>query len=490
MLLSDIDTWNVGALQSIAFELGDELKTIEGVAGDLELISRLPGWDSPAADAARGKIHSTTGKVLDDAAAIGAVQQLAEETSAAVAKLQSELAAVRADVAAQGGFLQLAANGDVTITGPPDIREELQPIADNIEARAKALIHQAEDIDADCAEVFGHLEHGDITARGATDFATAQEMGRDQSGLSAPYPPEGEEVTPQNVNAWWDALSDEEQQKVIAEHPDWIANRDGVPVPARHQANIPVLERELADVQRQLDALGSREDFIRSHPEMDPAQAAAVYAKRVGELQPRFDNAKAMKEALSLEGDPSKGYDPNKYLMLLEFPDGREPRAAIAVGNPDEAEHVSVTTPGVGTNPTSLPDMVEEARVSEMKRDTSWTSQAVLARRCRLSPGLAMSRRTRRTSPSWKPVSIAGPTSPPDLAEFYRGINATNEHGSDVHLSAFGHSYGSLTTAQVLNVRGATGVVDDAAFYGSPGLGYTNETWTDRVSDSRSNGRT
>lgn len=35
MLLSDIDSWNVGALQSIAFELGDELKTVEGVAADL-----------------------------------------------------------------------------------------------------------------------------------------------------------------------------------------------------------------------------------------------------------------------------------------------------------------------------------------------------------------------------------------------------------------------------------------------------------------------
>ena len=57
----------------------------------------------------------------------------------------------------------------------------------------------------------------------------------------------------------------------------------------------------------------------------------------------------------------------------------------------------------------------------------------------------------------------------PDLAEFYRGINATNEHGSDVHLSAFGHSYGSMATAQALNELGAAGVVDDAAFYGSPG---------------------
>ena len=248
MLLSEIESWNVGALKSIAFELGDELKTIENVATDLDLISRLPGWESPAADAARGRIASVKGNVLDDAAVIGAVQQLAEETAAAVAKLQTELDGIRADVAAQGGYLQLADNGDVTISGPPDIREELKPIADNIEARAQALMHQADDIDADCAQVFGHLEHGDITARGADDFAEAQQQGRDQSGLSAPYPPEGEGVTPQNVNAWWHALSEDEQQKVISEHPDWIGNRNGVPVEARSKANIPALERELTEL--------------------------------------------------------------------------------------------------------------------------------------------------------------------------------------------------------------------------------------------------
>ena len=64
----------------------------------------------------------------------------------------------------------------------------------------------------------------------------------------------------------------------------------------------------------------------------------------------------------------------------------------------------------------------------------------------------------------------------PDLAEFYRGINATNEHGSEVHLSAFGHSYGSMATAQALGELGLTGVVDDAVFYGSPGLGHTDAT--------------
>ena len=58
-----------------------------------------------------------------------------------------------------------------------------------------------------------------------------------------------------------------------------------------------------------------------------------------------------MKQALSVDGKTEKGYDPNRYLMLLEFPDGRDPRAAIAIGNPDTAEHVSVTVPGMDTEP-------------------------------------------------------------------------------------------------------------------------------------------
>ncbi|MGE2716017.1 alpha/beta hydrolase [Mycolicibacterium litorale] len=479
MLLSDIDSWNVGALHSIAFELGDELKTVEGVASDLEVISRLPGWESPAADAARGKIHETKGKVLDDAAVIGAVAQLAEETGAAVTKLQSELASVRADVAAQGGFLSLADNGDVTVTGPPEVQQELQAVAEDIESRAKALIHQAEDVDADCAEVFGHLQAGDITARGATDFATAQEVGRDQSGLSAPYPPEGDGATPGDVNAWWNALSEDEQRKVIAEHPEWIGNRDGVPVWARSDVNKATLDRELADAQRDVDAIPTLQQYLKDKGvALDRGAYGHVqdYNQMVAERRARLEGLQAMKNAVSTGGKD----DPNKYLMLLEFPDGREPRAAIAVGNPDEAKHVSVTTPGVGTTPTSLPDMVGEA--SALRSEIQ--NQLGLAGRG--GEPVSTIAWLGYEPPANDDISVfeAGfdrraNEAAPDLADFYRGVNATNVHGSEVNLSAFGHSYGSLTTAQALHELGETGVVDNAAFYGSPGLGFTDQTTTE-----------
>ncbi|MCG5432961.1 alpha/beta hydrolase family protein [Mycobacterium sp. MYCO198283] len=450
-----------------------------GVSEDLRVISQLPGWDSPAADAARGTITAAARNVLDDAAVIGAVQALAEETASGVAKLQGELADLRAAVAANRPFMQLEDDGDITVNAPADQFARLESIAQDLVVRAKALIKQAEDIDADCAEVFGHLAHGDVTAHGATDMASAVRSGRDQSGLSAPYPPEGEDVTPADVNAWWDALSTDEQRKVVAEHPDWIRNRDGVEVWARHQANVAVLDREYADAKAALDELGSREDFItnfkKMNPNADPLVAGTAYDTRRAAAQARFDDAQALKKALSVGGDIEKGYDPNRYLMLLDL-EQDETQAAIAVGNPDTAEHVSVTTPGMDTHATSLPDIVNEAGALQSEALTQ------LERVGRAGESVATIAWLGYDPPDTGDLSIAAARNQdcadqaaPDLADFYRGINATNEHGAGVHLSAFGHSYGSLTTAQALNELGETGVVDDAAFYGSPGLGVTDE---------------
>ncbi|MEV3905340.1 alpha/beta hydrolase [Mycobacterium sp. NPDC050551] len=480
MQLSDIDSWNVGALQSIAFELNDELKTVEGVASDLDLISRLPGWDSPAAEAARGKIGESKGKVLDDAAVIGAVAQLAEETGKAVTELQSELGRIRAEVAAQGGMLTLADNGDVTVHGSPETREELKNIAENLEIRAKALIHQAEDVDADCAEVFTNLSEGDVTANGATDFAAAQQMGRDHSGLSAPSPPEGEGVTPEHVRAWWEGLSADEQNRVKAEHPEWIGDRDGVPVPARDEVNRAELDRELAEAQRDVDALPpTLQEYLQQQgikPDRGAAGAVQEYNRMKADREGRLAELQGLKDSLAQRSDK----DPPKYLMLLEFPEGREPRAAVAVGNPDTAEHVTVTAPGVGTTLDSVPGMVTEAGALRTEIATQLDLAGVQGEEVATIAWLGYE------PPQADDISILEAGSDrraneaaPDLAEFYRGINATNEHGADVNLSAFGHSYGSLTTAQALNELGETGVVDNAAFYGSPGLGFTDETTTE-----------
>ena len=361
MLLSDIDTWNVGALQSIAHELGGELATIEGVASDLEVISRLPGWDSPAADAARGRIAETTGKVLDDAAVIGAVQQLASETVAAVAKLHTELDAIRADIAAQGGYLTLSDNGDVTINAPPDMRDELRPIADNIESRAHALIHQAS-------------RHRRRLRRGLRPCGEGRHHRQRRNGCRhrpgdgpRPVGPVGavstrgpEQPHPATSRLGGRRCPRRSRKPSRQSTPIGSATATGFPCRIaamstrwRWTANSPTCSDNSMSSAAARTSSATPNWMRRQPPPSTPSGSGA--------LQTRLDNAKAMKEALSMNGDPSKGYDPDRYLMLLEFPEGRDPRAAIAHGNPDTAEHVSVTMPGMDTHPTSLPGMVEEA---------------------------------------------------------------------------------------------------------------------------------
>ncbi len=58
-----------------------------------------------------------------------------------------------------------------------------------------------------------------------------------------------------------------------------------------------------------------------------------------------------------------------------------------------------------------------------------------------------------------------------DLAGFYDGLTASHE-GVPAHLTAIGHSYGSLTTGLALQEPGNHGVTD-AIFYGSPGIEAT-----------------
>lgn len=468
MNLDDIDEWNVGALNGISNELTTELNTAAEVAAELEKVSALPGWDSPAADRARNRIKTVRGNVLDDTAVLGAVQQLAEETALAVTKLQTELAGLRALVAAQDGHLSLASDGEVSISGSPEEVEKLQKLADDIETRAKALIRQAQDIDNDCAEVFGHIIKGDVTAHGATDAVSAFKAGEEQSGLSAPYPPTGPGTEPKDSTAWWNALSAEEQQKVIAEHPDWINNNEGIPTEVRNPINRARLDQAIADEQQRVP---TREELAQFYPGLTSAQLDKLFGERTRRLR----ELQGVRNAISLDPEhPERGYDPNKFLMNFN-PTDTEVNAAIAVGNPDEAQYVTVTTPGMNTHGDSMPGMVGEARALRSEIETQLRGQGVR------DPQVSSIAWFGYDPPDVDKTALgaipedranAGAV---DLADFYRGINATNIHGSDVELSAFGHSYGSTTTAQALNELGEKGVVDNAAFYGSPGLGWSNE---------------
>jgi hypothetical protein len=62
-----------------------------------------------------------------------------------------------------------------------------------------------------------------------------------------------------------------------------------------------------------------------------------------------------------------------------------------------------------------------------------------------------------------------------NLAGFYDGLDVASTQ-PDPHITALGHSYGSLTTGLALQDPGPGQPVDDAVFYGSPGINADDES--------------
>ena len=140
----------------------------------------------------------------------------------------------------------------------------------------------------------------------------------------------------------------------------------------------------------------------------------------------------------------------------------RAPRSPA--GDVDTADHVAVLTPGFGnTVGGDLPGVVETAGAL---RDRS---AAVLDGSGRSGESVAAVAWLGYDVPGG-PLDVstadAARRGGADLARFYDGIDAARP--TDPHLTALGHSYGSLTTGYAL--QQAHGV-DDAVLFGSPGIG-------------------
>lgn len=206
----------------------------------------------------------------------------------------------------------------------------------------------------------------------------------------------------------------------------------------------------------------------------------AAYATWKEKYDAATSGAKNMPDLQAV--DKSVSGFPGRKLMLLDTKSGDMAHAAVAIGDPDTASHVSITAPGLNTTVhRSIGSMTEEA--ANLQRETY--------RQLGASPGheledvstIAWIGYDAPQIPGWdeKGASLAGAwgvshddmakVGAHDLAGFYDGIKASHE-GVPAEVTAIGHSYGSLTTGLALQEPGSHGITD-AIFYGSPGIEAT-----------------
>ena len=282
--------------------------------------------------------------------------------------------------------------------------------------------------------------------------------------------------SPEEVSVWWALLSESEREALINKDPEKYGNLNGIDMASRAKAN------ELA-LNGHLDAAGNRIPgtglIEKTQNELDELNQEIERAREKGQwisldvldkqknLQNRLADLNAISEQL--------GSNPGATLLVLEPGElGENVRAAIAIGDVDNAQHVATFVPGMGTNCRDNGRLnVEFAKNLQWAADTygSPTDGSVAAIAWMGYEAPADITKTGDLSVMSTDKAEAGAEK---LNGFVTGIHAwRSERGMDVHQSVISHSYGSTTAGIAMRDIGE-GVVDDLVYTGSPGAGVSS----------------
>lgn len=241
-----------------------------------------------------------------------------------------------------------------------------------------------------------------------------------------------ENKSPEEVKKWWDSLSQGDKDRLLREQPDKLGNLNGIPVEDRTKANIEVMNRDIARVEN------------------------ATEAVPYDDMQ-RYYNAIKVRDGLAAQHEKTKAqthlyvYEPNAF--------DDQGRAAIAIGNPDNADNTTVVVPGTGNSVESQwLSSDDPARVFDQTSKADPTkSTAVLAWMGYDAPDSMADVRVGQPDLARQGGNL--------LAGDVNALSVTNR--GDSHVTVMGHSYGSTAVADAAAGSGMR--VDDVVLIGSPG---------------------
>lgn len=246
---------------------------------------------------------------------------------------------------------------------------------------------------------------------------------------------------PAEVAEYWNSLTPDEQEALIAAHPELVGATNGIPATARDEANRTLLDRDIAE--------------LSSKP----------WQQLTEDERTRLDTAQKIQDALE---DAERAADGAPVQLLLYQPDsfGTDGSVAISIGDVDNADHVSTFVPG----------MMNEAKDAEggVEYAANFRNAALAANGGANTASVFWLDYNAPGFEGENPADVLGAVSPnaaksggERLAAFQAGLQAT--HNGDAHWSVVGHSYGSTTVSYAAAASGMK--VDDIVLIGSPGAG-------------------
>lgn len=279
--------------------------------------------------------------------------------------------------------------------------------------------------------------------------------------------------SPEEVSVWWALLSESEREALINKDPEKYGNLDGIVMASRAKANDLVLNGRIDAAGHRIPGTSLLE---KAQKEYDEAKAAyerdkdSFWGRQYSDdealecyrnAENKLNDLLAVKKALD--------DDPGISLITLEFGEGGENvRAALAIGDVDNAKHVTTFVPGMTTScrrstdlnlgyARNLIDAAENAGGAEKGSvaAVAWLGYEAPPHPEELDFSVASTHKAEVGAQK--------------LNGFLTGIHSwRSERGMDVHQTPVTHSYGSLTGGFAMRDIGE-GVVDDFVYTGSPG---------------------
>lgn len=471
LTLADIERWDAGAVRDVSSALAKRGASANEVRAGLTKLPLIATWQGSGGDAARASLDKLSAYLSAHGLEMARVSSATGESADDIERIKNSLRRIDDD-ARHEGFSIDRATGEVTPLHPDMVGDPVYSMQQaDLVARISELLQAANTADAGLAQA--------ITSAGE-DAAGRPVDPRVTDALSKPLPDD-----PQQFHDLWEQLTPE-QKDALFQRDHSIGNHNGMPTVDRDYYNRLALDGELKsaqDSQAQVDALrNAHPDWANGQNIPPERKPGAFFADRpkYEAWQRQYDAARAGARHLpDLQAVERAAGKSDRYLLLLDTKSGEMTHAAIAVGNPDTAEHVSVTAPGLNTTvPDSLVGMTEEA--TNLQRESLRQLGFEPGRELEGVSTIAWLGYDTPQVPGWDDTatSLGGvwDVSHDDLAKagahnlagFYDGITASHE-GVPAELTAIGHSYGSLTTGLALQEPGNHGVTD-AIFYGSPGI--------------------
>ena len=390
------------------------------------------GWQGDAAKAAIERAEKALQRQLQLQVRLQRIQATLNSCGTQLSSLRIHILGTAAQATALGGLV--SDDGSVRATGIGGLMTPLMAAA--YTALLKKLLETFDGVDRATASA--------IASSGSPPAAP----GRSTSKI----PDKG--TDPQQVKQWWDSLSPEERQRLADEEPQRIGNLNGIPVAIRDYANRKVLNQDLDRVRHAASGAGVPAETVLASPDKYGLTQADVT---------RYRNAEKVQKGIDVNARMRPDGSPRYPVFLHTYePEafGGQGRAAIAIGNPDEADNTTVLVPGTGNSVRDgyfeRPDGLNVYQ--EIQRAAPDKTNSVVMWMGYDAPDSPTDTRIAETGLARQGGSLLAP----DVNAF----DVTNGD-KDSHVTVIGHSYGSTTVADAAAGFGMR--TDDVVLVGSPG---------------------